>query len=162
MISLIAAISEDGFISKDGRIPWKLPRDVRHFREYCAGKHVLVGRRTYDEMKGWFTNHRVFILTRNADAAIREGSIVNAVEEAKLQTLGELVVLGGGEAFSLALPIADRLVLTRVHTEIGHGVAFPAIDFSEWEERDLQEFPADAENPLAMTISTFHRLPASR
>jgi hypothetical protein len=49
-----------------------------------------------------------------------------------------------------------------VHTTIGHGVAFPVIDFTQWEERDLQEFPADAENPLAMTISTFHRLPASR
>lgn len=162
MISLIAAISEDGFISQDGRIPWKLPRDVRHFREYCGGKHVLVGRRTYAEMTGWFTNHRVFILTRNADAPIREGIIVHSVEEAKLQTPEELVVLGGGEVFALALPIADRLVLTRVHTKIGHGVPFPEIDFTQWEERDLQEFPADAENPLAMTISTFHRLPAPR
>lgn len=162
MISLIAAISEDGFISQDGRIPWKLPRDVRHFREYCAGKHVLVGRRTYDEMTGWFTNHRVFILSRNAQTEVREGTVVQSVEEAKSQTPEELVVLGGGEVFALALPIADRLVLTRVHTKIGHGVAFPEIDFTQWEERDLQEFPADAENPLAMTISTLHRLPESR
>lgn len=161
LVSLIAAVSDDGFIGQDGRIPWRLPRDVAHFRSYCAGKWLLLGRRTYEEMTGWFSDHHPLILTRQQNFEPTVGRCVSSVAEAMSEAFAhgarELVVLGGGEVFALALPHAQQLILTRVHTRLGHGVRFPNWSLADWKLTREESFPADAAHSFPHTISFYQR-----
>lgn len=157
-ITLIAAVSDDEIIACDNRIPWHLPRDVQQFRAHCEGKFLLLGRKTFDQMQGWFGNHFPLILTRNPQFAPSVGRAVSSVTEAITLAQEELVVLGGAEVYAAALPYATELRITRVHTRIGQGLAIPEIDWKNWRLGESEFFPPDAENSLAMTLTTFHRI----
>jgi dihydrofolate reductase len=163
MLSLIAAVSEDGYIGQDGKIPWSLPRDVAHFRQYCAGKWLLLGRRTYDEMSGWFRDHHPLILTRNKSFQPTVGapvaSVTEALELARRGSVPELVVLGGGEVFALAMPLAERLILTTVYTKVGSGTRFPDWAAQDWRCLQQETFPPDDQHAFRHTIATYQRIP---
>lgn len=158
-ITLIAAMSEDGFIARDGRIPWHLPRDIQHFREYCAGKTLLIGRKTFEQMNGWFQDHFPIVVTRQpgyiADPGQAVGSLDAAMDLALGRGVDELVVLGGGEIFAATAGMADRLVLTTVQTKLGGGTPFPIQKFSGWNEISAQGFTADSTHAFGFTIRHF-------
>ncbi len=146
-VILIAAVSEDGFISAGTGVPWDLPRDREHFRSLTAGKCLLLGRRTFDEMRGWFRDHRPLVLTRRALPEPWQDAAVASVEEAAQRAGdgdGELWVCGGASVYAAALPLADELILTRVHERLGGGVPFPAINPAEWRETQRKTPPADS------------------
>ena len=136
VVTLIAAVSEDGFISKGVGVPWDLPEDKTHFRRYTAGKWLLLGRRTFEEMQGWFSDHTPLVMTRDAAFKPAMGRRVASVEEAvalaEASEQKELVVCGGGQIYAEAMPHAERLVITRVADRLGAGVAFPKIDPHQW------------------------------
>ena len=158
MLTLIAAVSEDGFISRGQGVPWKLPADVAHFRAYTAGKWLLLGRRTYEEMVGWFRDHTPLVLSRDENFVPTIGQRVGSVEEAlHLTSTHELVVCGGAQAYALALPLADRLVLTQVQTQLGEGVPFPAIAWDAWTEVSRKPYPVDAQHAHSFQIVTWER-----
>lgn len=162
ILTLIAAVSADGFISKGQGVPWNLPRDRAHFRRATDGQWLLIGRRTFEEMLGWFRNHHPLVLTSREDFAPPLGkavpSVVEALETARKQGARELFVCGGGGAYEAAMPLADRLVLTHVDNVLGSGVTFPAFRTEEWHLISRQAFPADAENPHALVFATYERL----
>lgn len=161
-MTLVAAVSADGFISKGQGVPWNLPRDKAHFRRTTQGQWLLLGRRTYEEMIGWFEDRHPLVLTRNRAFSPPVGEKVATVEEA-LRVAGaggarELFNLGGGDAFAAAMPCADRLILTHVDENLGGGVPFPTVNPEEWRIRSQQTFPADAENALGMRFVTYERI----
>ena len=135
-VTLIAAVSKDGFISRGKGVPWNLPEDRAHFRALTAGQWLLMGRTTYEEMRGWFTpSHHPLVLTR--DEALPER--VPSVQAAIARATGELFVCGGGQCYAAAMPHADRLVLTVVDEVLHAGVAFPAVDAAHWQRVDVRE-----------------------
>ena len=137
IVTLIAAVSEDGFISKGKGVPWDLPEDRIHFRRYTAGKWLLLGRTTHEEMLGWFRDHTPLVMTWNAGYEPPIGRRVSSVAEAIALTdqagQDELVVIGGGQIFALAMPLAHRLIITQVVDRLGSGVPFPKIDPKKWK-----------------------------
>lgn len=163
-VTLVAAVSEDGFISRGTGVPWNLPDDIAHFRERTAGRWLLIGRRTWSEMLGWFIDHRPLVLSHDPGFHPQTGQRVSSVSEAlHLATaagVDELVVVGGGMVFAAALPHADVLDLTLVHTKLGQGVPFPAIDPAEWRQVTKKPHPADARHGVAFAFTEWHRVPA--
>jgi len=164
ILSLIAAFDDNRLIGTGGKLPWKLPADVAHFRQYTQGKWILVGRCTFEEMRGWFTDHTPLILTSQEEYDASPGCTVASVPEALRLALvaeqPELVCIGGGKVFDAALPYADRLVLTYVKGkfEAGDGAAyFPGFNAEEWEETESQSHPADAEHAQEMRFVTLQR-----
>lgn len=161
-LTLIAAVSADGFISTGTGVPWHLPRDKEHFRRITCGQWLLIGRRTYEEMTGWFEDHHPLVLTRSPVYIPPAGEVVASVSEAlHVATAGgaaELFVCGGGEAYTAAMPYADRLILTHVDSTLGKGVPFPVVNPAEWQETSRQDFPADAAHAHALRFSTYERL----
>ena len=168
-LTLIAALDEDGAIGRaSGGLPWHLPDETAHFRAYCRGKWLLVGRRTFDEMTGWFQpGHHVCVLSRHpagADhtAAIpavpirRVATVREAVELAREAGAPELVTLGGALVFAEALPSADRLVLSRIHLRSGAEVRFPELDTRQWRLDDRGP-RRDAATGIAFTVEHWHR-----
>ena len=160
-LTLIAAVSEDGFISRGQGVPWDLPRDRGHFRAATAGKWLLLGRRTYDEMLGWFRDHTPLVLTRDPTFVPSIGKALQSVQQAlDLATtakVDEIYVCGGSAAYQLALPHADHLLVTHVSTHLGSGVAFPKIEMPPWRLVSSIEHPADAENALSMRFAKYQR-----
>lgn len=161
-VTLIAALDEDDVIGRsEGGLPWHLPSEVAHFRRYCQGKWLLLGRRTFDEMHGWFTDHVPLVLTHRPATLALPGRPVTAIDEALRRAAEggatELVVLGGAEVFALTLPVADRLLLSRVHTHSGGDVRFPPFSRRSWQRVEAVHHPADPENPLPYTVEVFER-----
>ena len=162
-VTLIAAVSRDGFISTGRGIPWSLPEDVRQFRKYCEGKWLLVGRRTFEEMRGWFRPGQTpVVVTRQPDFAApgarTAGSIAEALSLAREAGAAECVVIGGGEIYAAALPFSDALQITTVDTTLHCGVPFPAIVGEEWHTVFTRHHPADAAHAFAFSIRRMERV----
>ena len=161
VLTLIAAVSTDGFISTDKGVPWHLPRDIEHFRRTTRDQWLLIGRRTYVEMLGWFENHHPLVLSRDPHFIPSIGQTVASVTEA-LQVAGaggatELFVCGGGAAYAAAMPWTDRLILTHVDSTLGSGVPFPQLNPGEWRMTSRQDFPVDTEHAYGHQIATYER-----
>ena len=156
-VTMIAACGEGGVLSFRGRIPWHLPADVAHFRGACAGKALLVGRKTWLQMQGWFRDGQLpLVLTGEAGLRVPGGRSVRTVPEAVAAAAsaghGELMVLGGGETYRAALPMAEGLLLTEVHGKFPGDVFFPVLDSGDWEEVLRVHHAADAVHAWAFTI----------
>lgn len=160
-MTLIGAVSADGFISTGIGVPWSLPRDKEHFRKTTRGQWLLIGRRTYEEMLGWFRDHHPLVLTSDKTFTPLLGAAVSSVEEALSHaakgSAREVFVCGGGGAYAAAMPLADRLIITHVNTILGGGVPFPVIPPDLWQAVSREAFPADAENKLDMTFAIYER-----
>lgn len=156
LISLIAALDERGGIGRDGRMPWRLSDDLKHFRALTLGHHVLMGRKTYATVQGKLPGRGLMVLSRNPTFRAQDGlvfpSFDAAVEAARAANEDELFVIGGEHVFALALPLAQRFHLTRVHTDADCDVFFPAFDVSQWQIVSQQDFPAGEKNDYAFSI----------
>lgn len=163
-ITMISAMDRNRVIGlPDGGIPWHLPRDVARFREFTQGKFLLLGRRTYGEMTGWFTDQTPIVLSRQEDLPVENGWRVHDIEEAISSAAErgaeELAVCGGGAIYAESLPYTDELFLTLIETSVEEGTRFPDYESDiEWEEVKRENFEADAENEYAMTFLQLRRL----
>lgn len=161
IVTLIAAVSDDGFISRDRGIPWHLPDDIAHFRQSTTGKHLLLGRVTAQEMAGWFRDHHTpLILSRASICEVPPGGrVVHSVNEAiqASSAAGSLMVCGGAEVYAAALPFATHLLLTHVHTALGAGRSFPRFTPSEWVTVPRLHHPADARHAHPFSIVEYRR-----
>ncbi len=160
VLSLIAAVDENGLLGNEPGLPWRLPREIAHFRSYTKDKWLLLGRRTYEEMLGWFREgHMPLVLTSQCGWDPKVGHVVSSVPHALALTESagqpELVCVGGGKTFAAALPYADRMVLTIVHHRFApdlHAAYLPAWDPSEWHELRSEHFTTDDVHAYAYTI----------
>jgi len=159
---VVAAVSADGFISKGAGVPWDLPADRAHFRACTQGKWLLLGRTTFEEMRGWFKDHHPLVLSRDAEFKPSIGECVDSVTEALRRAARarqqELVVCGGGQVYTAALPLADRLVITHVHQILGSGVPFPVISPRDWEPVSKTDHRLDAKHSFAFEIVIYQRV----
>ena len=162
IVSLLAIISRDGFISRGRGVPWDLSIDKAHFRAYAAGKWCLLGRTTYEEMLGWFKDHHPLVMSRDASYQPPIGERVSSVPQAIALTEAagqpELVVIGGAAAFDAAMPFADRLVITHVNEALWDGVPFPPFTPDDWEPVTREPHPADANHAFSFEIVVYQRV----
>ena len=163
-ITLIAALAENGVIgSTCGGVPWgRLPRDVKHFRNYTRGKHLLIGRRTFLEMKGWFSDDQTPIVLTSSRSHVIAPLQVNTVKEAiniaRKNGASELVVCGGGLVYETSMPFATRLLLSYIDGEFPGDVKFPHFDREkDWDLVSEERWPADSENHSSVTLREFKK-----
>lgn len=163
ILSLVVAASENNVIGKGNDIPWRLPDDWKNFRELTMGKPVIMGRKTYDSIvalgRAPLKGRTNIVLSRNPDTAYDGAHVVGSLEDAiaiaQREGATEACIIGGEALYASALPQADVLHLTRVHTTIEDGDAFfPEIDPSEWEEVASVEHPQDDKHAFAYTVKT--------
>lgn len=160
LISLIAAMADDRTIGIENRLPWRLPADMRWFRQHTLGKPVLMGRKTFESLGSRPLPQRTnIVLTRDPDFQAPEARVAHSIEEA-LAVAGEadeVMVIGGAAFYQEMLPRADRLYLTIVHDSFNGDAWFPAYDVGEWEEVLREEHSADERNPHAYTFLILQR-----
>jgi dihydrofolate reductase len=159
-ISLIVAVSANRVIGADGGLPWRLPEDLRRFRQITMGKPIVMGRRTFESIGRPLPGRRNIVLTRSADFHA-DGFEVVATIDAALECAGdaeELMVIGGGDVYAQFLPRADRVYRTRVRAEVSGDTFFPELDMRQWRVVDSEAYPAAEDGEYAFTIETLDRI----
>ena len=162
LVSLLAAVADNGVIGRDNGLPWHLPDDLKHFKALTLGKPILMGRRTFSSIGKPLAGRTNLVLTRAEEWRHPGVTAVHSIEAA-LEIAGdapELVVIGGAEVYRLALPFARRIYLTRVHARVSGDTYLPELDPGAWREVQRQSHPIDERHAYPMTFVTLERLAA--
>jgi dihydrofolate reductase len=159
-ISLIAAMSDNRVIGRKNALPWKMPADLEHFRKTTEGHPFIMGRKSYLSRDRLLSNNLSIILTHHTTDYLYPNCIrAESLGEA-LSILGdvpEIFILGGGEVFRQALPIANHMYLTRIHANIKGDTFFPEFDSKEWKIISESHHQKDPENPYDYSFIEYTR-----
>jgi dihydrofolate reductase len=151
-IALVVAVAENGIIGRDGRLPWRLPSDLKRFRKLTLGKPMVMGRKTYDSIGKPLDGRDSIVVTRQPDfhppgvhrATSVEDAFALGRQLAAGRGVGEMMIIGGEEVFRLALPRADRIYLTLVHATPAGDTRFDTPDPLVWRETAREPMPQAA------------------
>lgn len=160
-ISLVVAMDRRGGIGLRGGMPWHLGDDLRHFRRLTMGHHLLMGRVTYAATAGKLPGRQLIVLSRDpafqpADAQVA-GSLDAGIRLAEAAGEEELFVIGGGQVFAEALPLAQRIYLTRVQAEVDADVFFPEFDEAQWQLVSQRDYVASERNDYDFSVIVLER-----
>jgi len=159
VLSLIAAVAENGVIGNKGTLPWRLPDDLAHFRRTTLGKPVVMGRRTYESLGRPLPRRTNVVVTRNLKFQAPNVQVARSLDAALVLAAEapEVLVIGGATLYAEALPAARRIYLTRVYGRPEGDVFFPELNRADWHESLLLEHPADMDHLYAFSIVQLDR-----
>jgi dihydrofolate reductase len=147
-IVLVVARAANGVIGRDGKLPWHIPEDLRHFKRVTTGTAMIMGRRTFESLPGLLPGRRHIVLTRDPAWSAAGAEIARSVDEALALADGERVsIIGGAEIFALFLPRATTVELTEVHVDAEGETLLPAFDTGHWREAGREEHRAEGSLP---------------
>ena len=136
-VVMVAAVAENGVIGKDADVPWHIPADMKHFRETTKGNTVVMGRVTFEGIGHPLPYRSNVVVTRqpgwDAEGVFVTGSVEDAVALAE-DFDGDIMIIGGGQIYTQAMPFADVQVLTEVHQRPDGDTHYPDWDRAEWTE----------------------------
>lgn len=160
MISLIWAMADDRVIGIENRLPWKLPADMKWFRQHTLGKPIIMGRKTFESFGGKPLPQRTNIVITKDEGYQADGIVVvHSIEEA-LKAAGEVeevMIIGGMSFYLQMLPRADKLYMTLIHERFAGDAWFPELDLNQWQELEREDHQADEKNPHAYSFVTMTR-----
>lgn len=159
ILSIIAAMADNGVIGIDNRLPWNLPADMKWFRQQTLGKPVLMGRKTFDSIGRPLPKRRNIVVSREAGLEIEGCEVARSIDAALelCAAEAEVMIIGGASFYQQMLPRAGRLYLTLVHTEVEGDAWFPEIDFNQWREVARSDHAADQANAFACSFVILER-----
>lgn len=139
MISLVVAMARNRTIGAGGRMPWHLPEDLKEFKRVTTGHPIVMGRKTYQSIGRPLPGRTNFVVTRDPAASFDGCRVVSSLDEALAQAAAvevpgheEVCVIGGGEIYRQALPLADRIHLTLIDADYDGDAHFPAFDWADY------------------------------
>ena len=135
-VYLVAAVAANRVIGVRGKLPWRLPEDLRHFKRLTLGHPVIMGRRTWESIGRPLPLRENIVVTRQPGFEAPGASVASSFSAALALCAGEKVafVIGGGDLYREALPCAAGLVLTEIHRDYEGDAQFPEFDRSAWQE----------------------------
>ncbi|HZG10258.1 MAG TPA: dihydrofolate reductase [Allosphingosinicella sp.] len=152
-IVFVMARSRNGVIGKDGKLPWHIPADLKHFKRVTADAPMIVGRRTFESLPGLLPGRRHIVLTRNSSWHADGVEVARTPAEALALAREERVsVIGGAEIFALFEPLATTIELTEVHFDADGDTILPSPDPEQWHEASRQELPAENGRPACSFV----------
>jgi dihydrofolate reductase len=158
-LALVAALDRGRAIGRAGGMPWHLPDDLKRFKRLTLGKPVLMGRKTAMSIGRALPGRRNLVLTRQAQAPYAHQEIVPSIEAALDLAAGDtLMVIGGGEVYALALPLATHLLLTEIDAQCGDAdTFFPHWEPASWRETARAHHAADERHEFAFDFVDYRR-----
>ncbi len=164
-VSLIVAVSENKVIGKDNNLVWRLPNDMKFFKDTTKNHFVIMGRRNFESIPHKYRplpNRTNVVVSRQENLKAKGCLVVNSIEEAielaKNAMDNEPFIIGGGQIYKYVLDnnLVDRVYLTRVHTEIEGDTFFDDLD-ENWKLVHEEYHPRDDRHPFSFTFKTFER-----
>ncbi|MEN0035683.1 MAG: dihydrofolate reductase [Cellvibrio sp.] len=142
-LAIIVAAAKNGVIGNNNQLPWHLPQDLKYFKSVTLGKPVIMGRKTYESIGRPLPGRTNIVVTRSADWKVDGVVVVNSIEQALEEAskaiaasaapVEEAMIIGGAEIYRTALPMVNKVYLTRVEVEIEGDAFFPALPEAEWQ-----------------------------
>lgn len=130
-IIVIVAVSRDGYIGKDNKLPWHIPEELKHFRDTVRGKVMVCGRKTFESLpKSLQASPNMILMSRTQNGI---DSMLKAVEVAKERGADELYVIGGAEVYKQAIPMATQLIISYIKQSVNGDVKLPDIPYTKWK-----------------------------
>lgn len=161
-ISLVVAAAHNNGIGKDGKMPWHLPADMRHFKNVTWGMPVIMGRKTFDSIGKVLPGRKNIVITRQTGWAAEGAVVVKKMEDALIVAAEtdakEVMVVGGGEIYKLVFETARRIYLTRVDAEPEADTFFPSIEPQQWRLVSQQDHEADKKNAYNYSFQVWERI----
>jgi dihydrofolate reductase len=163
MLSLIVATSENNVIGHLNKIPWYMPRDLKHFSDVTRGHTVIMGRNTYESIVARLgkplPERNNIIVTRQKDFVAAGCIVAHSLEEALLKSPAneEVFVIGGSQLYAEALTKADKIYRTLIHTSIEGDAFFPKLDESSWKLVEKKSEPKNEKNPHDADYEIYER-----
>jgi len=176
MIAFVVAVAENGIIGRDGELPWgRLPADLKHFKRLTLGRPVVMGRKTYDSLGRALPGRPNLVVTRQPGwaapgcetfaslpaALARAQALADASNPADSASSGgpgnTVCVIGGGEIYRAALPLADVVYLTEVHHPFAGDASFPPLPPEAWREVSRERHEADEQHAVAFSFVELRR-----
>ena len=157
-LTLIAAMGKNRAIGLDGRMPWHLPAELQHFKKTTMGKTIVMGRKTWQAIGRPLPGRQNIVVSRNPDFHAKGADLAASVDDAvAMSESDEVMIIGGGQLYALALPSATRMVLTLIDIEPEADTWFPEWDDAEWSQDSEEHYPVDDDNKLAYRIIELRR-----
>ena len=158
-ISIIVAIAENGVIGNNNQLIWHIPGDLKRFKALTMGHHIVMGRKTWESIGRPLPGRKSIVVSRNGNYSVEGAVVVNSLNDAISMASGddEIFIIGGGELYRQALPIANRLYLTKVHRSFEGDVSFPEINMAEWKEMHSEKGKPTETDGLEYTYVNLER-----
>ena len=159
-LTLIAAMGKNRAIGMAGRMPWHLPAELQHFKKATMGKTIVMGRKTWQAIGRPLPGRQNIVVSRNPDFHAEGVDLATSLDgAAAMSESDEVMIIGGGQLYALALPLARRMLLTLIDIEPEADTWFPQWDKKEWSQSSETNYLADDNNPLAYRIIELNRQP---
>lgn len=165
MLSLIVARAANGCIGRDNKLPWYLPNDLKYFKRVTLGKPIIMGRKTWESLKGPLPGRTNIVITRQANYVADGAKVVTSLDDAirmaenvaLIDGVDEAVVIGGAEIYAQALEKVARLYVTEVHADVDGDAFFPAYAQDVWQESGREDFSAEPPNQYDYSFVVYER-----
>ncbi|HUR65207.1 MAG TPA: dihydrofolate reductase [Chitinophagaceae bacterium] len=162
IISFVVAAANNNGIGKDGKMPWHLPNDMRHFKNVTWGMPVVMGRKTFESLGKVLPGRKNIVITRQpgwkVDGTVGVKTIEDALFVAKEADANEVMVIGGGEIYKALFDKAKRIYMTRVEANPEADTFFPAITSKDWHLMSQQDHEADEKNAYNYSFQVWERI----
>ena len=157
-VYLVAAVAANGIIGARGKLPWHIPEELKHFKKLTLGHPVIMGRRTWESLKGPLPQRENIVVTRTPGYEASGAAVANSLDAALALCAGEPVafVIGGTQLFQDSLPIADGMVLTEIHRDYEGDTWFPKWERAHWKESQREAHTA--ENGVRFDFVRYERI----
>ena len=144
-VYLVAAVASNGIIGARGKLPWHIPEELKHFKRLTLGHPVIMGRRTWESLKGPLPQRENIVVTRRQGYEAEGAAVASSLEAALAMCIGESVafVIGGTQLFEESMPIAAGMVLTEIHRDYEGDTWFPKWDRAQWRESQREAHTAE-------------------
>lgn len=161
MLSIIVAVARNNVIGKDNKLIWKLPNDLKRFREITTGKTIIMGRKTFESLGRVLPNRKHIVLTRNKNWKYENENveIVHSIEDLKkyIESKEESFVIGGEAIYKMLMPYTTKMYVTEIDEEFDGDVYFPEIKKEEWEIEKVEDGISDEKNTYKYEYVTYIR-----
>lgn len=162
MISAIVAVAENNVIGREGGMPWYLPAELAHFKEVTMGHPIIMGRKTHESIGRTLPGRYNIVITHDKNYKAAEGnevvgSLDDALQEAKRAEGGnEIFIIGGEQIYKQAMPLLQRIYLTKVHAKVD-GDKFFEYDKNQWYQVSSEKHSADDKNQYDYNFMVLER-----
>jgi dihydrofolate reductase len=161
-ISLIVAAATNNAIGKDGKLPWHLPNDMKHFKNITWGLPVIMGRKTFESLGKPLTGRKNIVVSRQPgwqmEGTVTVKNLDDALFLAKETDAKEVMVIGGGEIYKALFDKAKRIYITRVEAEPDADTFFPSVDLKIWRLISQKDYEADEKNSYNYSFQVWEKM----
>lgn len=162
IISIIAAVANKNVIGNKNQLPWRLPADMKHFRELTTGHCIIMGQKTHESIGKALPSRTNIILTFDtnykSEGCIVVSSIEEALKDAVVKGESEVFVIGGASIYKQFIEISNRLYITRINKDFDGDAFFPEINKSEWKLSSVEKHNIDDNNAYPYLFEVYDKI----